>query len=228
MTGCRCPAGVPHAGRDPAAASSLWAGWRAPTVAAHTAHCSAGAQPEGLPPSWPGDDPGKPGASSPLPPWLSRAAPAASQALPPRSERGRGGRVSPSPLGSSPDSPCWNSSPAIGPHSAATAARQCRLDGCGGAQAAPTAGRGLRPCRGAGVLPRGMGKAEAGGTAGPMGIVRPGQGQAGAARPPAPPAPGAGSCLPLPLPHGSGGRQAGERSPSHMVGWRRSRCPGNS
>lgn len=27
---------------------------------------------------------------------------------------------------------------------------------------------------------------------------------------------------------GGGGRQAGERSLSHMVGWRRSRCPGNS
>lgn len=45
------------------------------------------------------------------------------------------------------------------------------------------------------------------------------------ARPPAPPAPGAGSCLPH---GGGGGRQAGERSPSHMVGRRRSCCPGNS
>lgn len=33
---------------------------------------------------------------------------------------------------------------------------------------------------------------------------------------------------PSPSPYGGGGRQAGERSPSHMVGWRRSRCPGNS
>lgn len=227
MTGCGWLAGVTHAVHDPAAASSPWAGRRAPTAAAHTVHCSAGAWPEGFPPSWPGDHPGMLGTSNLLMPRPGRAALAAGRALSPRSAQGRGGHVSPGHLlGSGPNSPCWNSSPMTGPHSVAVAARWCRLDGCGGAQAAPKAGRGLRPCRGVWVLPRGTGSAEVVDMARTTGIVRPGRGRAGGARPPAPPAPGARSCLPLP--HSSGGRQAGERSLSHMVGWRRSRCPGNN
>lgn len=106
--------------------------------------------------------------------------------------------------------PCWNSAPAIRPHSAATAAGLCRLGACAGAPAAPRAGRGLRPCGGAGVVPSGMGTAGTGGTAGPTGIVRSGQGWAKGAGPPAPPAPGAGSCLPLPLlPTAAGGGRRG-------------------
>lgn len=79
--------------------------------------------------------------------------------LPAQSRHGRAQRLRcpakphQAPPGSDPDSPCWNSPPGIRPHSAATAAGLCRLGVCGGAPAAPRAGRGLRPCGGAGMLP---------------------------------------------------------------------------
>lgn len=88
---------VPHAGRDPAAVSSPWAGWQAPAAAAHTAHCSAAARPEGLPPSRPGDDRGNPGAGSPFPSQPGTAAPVSGQAPPPRTQQGRSGHVPPRP-----------------------------------------------------------------------------------------------------------------------------------
>lgn len=207
---------VPHAGHDPAAVSCPWAGWQAPAAAAHTAHCSAGARPEGLPPSRPGDDLGNPGAGSPLPPRPGTAAPVSGQAPPsppwlwprltllefaswdPTSQRGHGSRALPA---------------------------RC-LWGC---PSSTQGGQGAAAMRGGRDAPLRHGHRRDGGH-GEAGGHRQVRARAGEGSQASGPASAGGRELPSPSPspHGGGGRQAGERSPSHMVGWRRSRCPGNS
>lgn len=90
-------------------------------------------------------------------------------------------------------------------------------------------GQGAAAMRGGRAAPLGHGDRSDGGHGGARGHrqVRARAGEGSQASGPAS-AGGRELPSPSPSPHGGGGRQAGERSPSHMVGWRRSRCPGNS
>lgn len=171
-------------------------------------------------------DPGTLGAGSPLPPQLGTAAPVSGPARAPRSQQGRSVPRPPRlwPRLTLLELSSCDPTSQRGHGSRALPARW--LCGC---PSSTQGGQGAAAMRGGRGGPFRHGDRRDGGHGGAHGHrqVRARAGEGSRASGPAS-AGGRELPSPSPSPHGSGGRQAGERSPSHMVGWRRSRCPGNS